>query len=62
MDNIKQGDSVILIWNNCDQYDLTNIVTELQNRVSEGGSVVLENSERISICKLTRCLYLKFKI
>ncbi|XP_023946533.1 anamorsin homolog [Bicyclus anynana] len=45
MHNIKNGDNVLILWNNNDPNDLSNLVNEIQ---SSNASVVLENSSVIS--------------
>lgn len=45
MNNIKSGDNVLILWNNSDPNDLSNLVNEIQN---VNASVVLENSSMIA--------------
>ncbi|GBP50688.1 Anamorsin homolog [Eumeta japonica] len=47
MEKIKNGQNVLLIWNNNDQKEITELVNEIQGN-SNGKSVVLENSEMIT--------------
>lgn len=45
MNNIKSGDNVLILWNNSDPNDLSNLVNEIKN---VNASVVLENSSMIA--------------
>ncbi|KAL4711997.1 hypothetical protein ACJJTC_003664 [Scirpophaga incertulas] len=46
MNNVKEGDKVLILWNNNDQNEITTFVNELKNK--KPGDVVLENSEMIT--------------
>lgn len=49
MNNLKSGDSVLIIWNNCDQTSLKSLVDEIKN-LTKDGAVVLENTGMITKC------------
>ncbi|XP_028173409.1 anamorsin homolog [Ostrinia furnacalis] len=47
MNHIKDGHSVLIIWNGNDQNELSNLMNEVKS-LAKIGNVVLENSERIT--------------
>ncbi|KAM3966139.1 cytokine induced apoptosis inhibitor 1 [Aphomia sociella] len=47
MNNIRNGNSVLIIWNKSEQNDLSSLVNEIKN-ASKTGEVFLENSEMIT--------------
>ncbi|XP_041986675.1 anamorsin homolog [Aricia agestis] len=47
MDNLKDSDNVLIIWNEAEQVDLTNLVNEIKSVTN--APVVLENSNMITI-------------
>ncbi|CAH2039488.1 unnamed protein product, partial [Iphiclides podalirius] len=47
MEFLKSGQNVLIIWNNSEQNDISNIVNEVKSAVVEG-NVCLENSSMIS--------------
>lgn len=51
MDSVKSGDNVLVIWNNDNQSSISSLVEEIKT-VIKNGSVVLENSEMLTECKL----------
>ncbi|XP_052754895.1 anamorsin homolog [Galleria mellonella] len=47
MNNVCNGDNVLIIWKNSDQNDLNSLVNKIKS-ISETGIIVLENSEMIT--------------
>lgn len=52
MNNINNRDNVLIIWSSSNQDDLPNFVNQVKD-IAKNGEVVLENSERLLICKYT---------
>lgn len=51
MDNLKNGDNVLIIWKNDSQGNITSLIEDVK-KVIQSDTVVLENSDMITEGKL----------